>query len=214
MCLLYSFGRVSYTKALSLQMELHARCVSGEISGALILLEHDPVITMGVKTRRENVLASPETLEARGIELVEIDRGGDVTYHGPGQLVGYPILRLRELGSDVHGYLRLLEETIILTLADFGLTGHRNPPAGVWVENRKVCSIGIAVRKWVSYHGFALNVDPDMSHFALINPCGLNSARITSMRELLGVAPDMSRVRAVFVDKFVEVFGLKLDPTC
>ena len=214
MCLLYNIGRVSYTKALRLQMDLHARCASGEISGALVLLEHDPVITMGVKAKQSNILASPEGLEERGIELVKIDRGGDVTYHGPGQLVGYPILRLREIGGDLHAYLRALEQTIMDVLAGFGLVGYRNPPAGVWVDGGKVCSIGIAIRKWVTYHGFALNVDPDMSCFKLINPCGLDSANMTSMAELLGSAPEMSEVRAACVNSFVEVFGLKLDTQC
>jgi len=212
-CLLYSLGRVSYTKALRLQMRLHARCASGEIPGALVLLEHDPVITMGVKTNQSNILADPESLRERGIELVRIDRGGDVTYHGPGQLVGYPILKLSEVDGDVHAYLRALEQTVIDTLAGFGLEGYRNPPAGVWVAGRKVCSIGIAVRKRVTYHGFALNVDPDMSYFSLINPCGLDSTCLTSMADLLGGAPEMSEVRAAYLDSFLKVFGLNLNTT-
>ncbi len=195
-------------------MDLHARCVSGEIPGALILLEHEPVITMGVKTQPSNILAGPERLKELGIELVRIDRGGDVTYHGPGQLVGYPILRLSDVGGDVHAYLRALEQTVIDTLARFDISGRRNPPAGVWVGAKKVCSIGIAIRKRVTYHGFALNVCPDMSGFSLINPCGLNSSDLTSMAELLGSPPEMDSVRAAYLESFVKVFRLNLDTSC
>ena len=180
-CLLYNIPRISYADALDIQHDLHTRCAEHRIPGVLILLEHNPVITMGVKTAQSNVLVTPEALSAKGIELVETDRGGDVTYHGPGQLVGYPIVRLRELGCDLHSYLRALEQSIIDALAHFGLEAGRNGPAGVWVGDRKVCSIGVAVRRWVTYHGFALNVDPDLSHFALINPCGLAAEKITTL---------------------------------
>ncbi|MGC8863484.1 MAG: lipoyl(octanoyl) transferase LipB [Armatimonadota bacterium] len=213
-CLLYNLRQTSYTDALNQQIRLHALCASGEIPGALILLEHDPVITMGVRSQPANILASPEKLARLGIELVPIDRGGDVTYHGPGQLVGYPIMRLSTVGGDVHAYLRALEQTVIDTLAKFGLSGYRNPPAGVWVAGKKVCSIGIAVRKRTTYHGFALNVNPDMSGFALINPCGLNASELTSMAELLGSAPDMDLVRTAYMNSFAKVFGLKLYPAC
>lgn len=211
-CLVHNIPRISYTDALALQHAFHQDCVDSRIPGMLLLLEHDPVITMGVKTRQGNVLVPESVLSARGVELVETDRGGDVTYHGPGQLVGYPIVRLRELGGDLHGYLRGLEQCVIDTLAEFGLEGRRNGPAGVWVGEKKVCSIGVAVRRWVSYHGFALNVDPNLAHFSLINPCGLESERITSMARLLGVAPPMDAVRAVCARSFARVFGLDLVP--
>lgn len=211
-CLLRNIDRMSYSDALDLQHRYHEQVAARELPGALILLEHDPVITKGVKTGEGNVLVSPRMLEAQGVELVETDRGGDVTYHGPGQLVGYPVLRLRELGSDLHAYLRTLEQVIIDTLAEFSLSGGRNGPAGVWVGDRKVCSIGIAVRKWVTYHGFALNVDPNMAHFGLINPCGLNSSKITSLAELLGSAPSMNDVRAACARSFERNFSTKLEP--
>ncbi|MCE5313745.1 MAG: lipoyl(octanoyl) transferase LipB [Armatimonadota bacterium] len=214
-CLLLEIDRISYSNALDIQHDLHARCASGDIPGALILLEHDPVITMGVKTSsRGNVLASPKLLEANGIELVETDRGGDVTYHGPGQLVGYPIVRVREMGGDVHRYLRALEQSVIDTLAEFGLEGSRNGLAGVWVKEKKVCSIGIAVRKGVTYHGFALNVDPNLSHFGLINPCGLASEQITSMAKLLGEAPNMRDVRDAYARAFSKIFNVTLCEWC
>lgn len=206
--LLRCIDRISYGDALRLQLDLHARCAAGEIPGALVLLEHQPVITMGVRAAEANVLVDEAALNAMGIELARTDRGGDVTYHGPGQLVGYPIVRLRELAGDLHAYLRMLEETVIVALSSFGLRGERSGPAGVWVEGRKVCSIGVAVRKWVSYHGFALNVNPDMSHFALINPCGLASEQITSIARLTGRAPEMSAVREVCADAFARVFGV------
>ena len=170
---------------------------------------------MGVKASSAgNVLASPDVLRANGVELVQTDRGGDATYHGPGQLVGYPIVRLREMGLDLHTYLRLLEQCIIDALAEFGLHGERNGPAGVWVGGKKVCSMGIAVRKWVTYHGFALNVDPDMSHFYLIDPCGLPSEKITSMAGLLGGAPDMNDVREICARSFAATFNLTLESWC
>lgn len=212
-CFLYNIERVSYTKALNLQLELHARCAAGELPGVLLLLEHDPVITKGVKAgASSNVLASPEILRREGVELVETDRGGDVTYHGPGQLVGYPIFPLRAMGLDLHGYLHTLEESIIDALAEFGLKGGRNGPAGVWVGDKKVCSIGVAVRKWVTYHGFALNVAPNMSHFSLINPCGLQSAQISCLRDLLGTVPDMGDVRAACARGFQRNFHVEFRP--
>jgi lipoate-protein ligase B len=209
-CFLYEPGRLCYSDALKLQLDLHRACASGDIPGVLILLEHNPVITMGVKTAPSNLLASEESLAERGIELAKTDRGGDITYHGPGQLVGYPIIRLKDHCADVHDYLRTLEQTIIDTLASFGIEGTRHGPAGVWVGDRKVCSIGVAVRKWVTYHGFAFNVDPDMSHFTLINPCGLRSEQLTSLRELLGTAPDMAEVKATYADAFAAGFGVDL----
>lgn len=211
-CFLYEPGRMSYAESFELQQQLHSACAAGEIPGVLILLEHNPVVTMGVKTSPSNLLAGEDSLAARGIELFRTDRGGDITYHGPGQLVGYPILRIREHCSDVHAYLRTLEQVIIDTLATFGLEGTRHGPAGVWVGDRKICSIGVAVRKWVSYHGFALNIDPDMSHFTLINPCGLRSEQLTSLRHLLGCAPAMHEVSAACAEAFACNFGVDFVP--
>lgn len=209
-CLLHKPGRMSYAAALTMQRDFHAACVSGRIPGVLILLEHDPVITLGVKTSEANKLAGVDLLGRSGVEVAETDRGGDATYHGPGQIVGYPIIRLRELCGDVHSYLRTLEQVVIDALAGFGLLGTRNGPAGVWVADQKVCSIGVAVRRSVTYHGFALNVDPDMSHFSLINPCGLRSEQITSLKMLLGTAPDISEVQAACASAFADRFGVNL----
>ena len=211
-CFLYNIERISYTNALNLQLDLHSKCAAGELPGVMILLEHDPVLTMGVKTGEGNVLVSSEILEREGVELVQTDRGGDVTYHGPGQLVGYPIFPIRALGLDLHGYLRALEQSIIDALAEFGLKGERNGPAGVWVGEKKVCSIGVAVRKWVTYHGFALNVAPNMRHFSLINPCGLASHQISCLRDLLGTAPDMEAVRAACTRGIERNMGVEFSP--
>lgn len=209
---LYNIARISYTDALAVQLELHAKVAEGSFPGTLILLEHEPVITMGVGTGQCNILASPEALQREGIELVETDRGGDVTYHGPGQLVGYPIFRLREMGGDLHGYLRNVEQSIIDALDGFGLKGERNGPAGVWVGDKKICSIGVAVRKWVTYHGFALNVAPNMRHFTFINPCGLAAEQMTCMKDLLGSAPDMDAVREACVRGFERNFDIHFVP--
>jgi len=207
-----NIGRISYLEALTLQHDIHQKCVENPENGALLLLEHNPVITLGVKNSSAgNVLVNQSVLVSAGIELVETDRGGDVTYHGPGQLVGYPIVSLRELGLDLHSYLRSLEQVIIDLLAEYGLVGERNGPAGVWVGDKKVCSIGVAVRRMVTYHGFALNVNPDMSHFRFINPCGLNFEQISSMSELLGFVPEMNEVKAKYANKFALVFGITLE---
>ncbi len=208
----YDAQLADYESALRLQLKLHTAVADGSIPGALLLLEHHPVVTMGVSTVSSNLLASPEKLSEQGIGLVRTDRGGDVTYHGPGQLVGYPILRLRGLGLDVHSYLRRLEQSIIDVLHRYGLQGKRHGNAGVWVADKKVCSIGIAVRKGVTYHGFALNVNPCLEHFALINPCGLQSEKITSMSLLLGETPAMDDVKAAAAECFEANFGVKLTP--
>ena len=188
-------GLMHFEEALKLQLALHSEVRSGRIKGALILLEHYPVITLGAGARPENLLATEDELRASDIELVRTDRGGDVTYHGPGQLVGYPIVDLRAIRSDVHRFLRLIESTIISAVADFGVAAGRKGPAGVWVGERKLCSIGIAVRGGVTYHGFALNVNPNLNHFGFINPCGLKSEQITSLDRLVAPPPDMSAVR-------------------
>lgn len=195
-------GRIRYALAYRMQLELHEAVRSGQIPAAVLFLEHDPVIT--VSRRRgawEHVLASPQRLAELGIELQETDRGGDVTYHGPGQLVAYPIFRLTDLRLSVGGYMRFLEELVIQTLGVFGIAGRRYPPhTGVWVEGpggrlQKICALGVRVRRNVTMHGLALNVSPDLSHFQLIVPCGLVGLGVTSMHEVLGAdCPSLDRV--------------------
>ncbi len=189
-------GRVAYREAYDIQLAhveevLAAREAGAPEPGRLLLVEHDPVITVSRrKTAPGHVVATRERLAAAGVDVQETDRGGDVTYHGPGQLVAYPILDLRLLGLGAHSYVRLLEQVIIDTLADVGLAGWRDEGAtGVWVGDApgaKIAAIGVRLRKWVSMHGLAINVDPDMTHFDLIVPCGLAGRGVTSLRAQLG----------------------------
>ncbi|NLB55482.1 MAG: lipoyl(octanoyl) transferase LipB, partial [Lentisphaerae bacterium] len=209
-CFYYDVGRQHYSETLQLQLDLHTKCKEGLISGALIAVEHEPVITFGAKTAPMNLLVSENNLQSEGIELVQTDRGGDITYHGPGQLVVYPIFNLRKMGSDVHEFLRLLEESVVAALAQFGLAARKQSPASVWIGEHKICSIGIAVRRFVTYHGLALNVSTNMRHFTYINPCGLTSAEMTSMAELLEPCPSFADVKQVVVSNIVKEFNLNL----
>jgi len=202
-------GVVPYAEGLELQARLVERRRAGEIPDQLLLLEHPAVITLGVKTKhdRSHVLASPEALEARGVQLFETGRGGDVTYHGPGQLVGYPILDLRPDRCDVHRYVRDLEEALIRAVASFGVTAARvDGLTGVWVGNDKLAAIGVRIARWITSHGSALNVATDLANFGLIVPCGLVNRGVTSMDELVGAAVPMSAVENAVTTAFGQVF--------
>ncbi len=195
-----SLGRVEYGRALDLQRDEHARILAGRESGSpvagnILVVEHDPVLTVSKRaTARENIVATAERLAQLGISVHETDRGGDITYHGPGQVVIYPIVDLNRVGLNLHAYMRLMEEAVIRTCERYGLTADREDGAtGVWVSSRvhaglaaKVCAMGVRVRRWVTMHGLALNVSPDMSHFQTIVPCGLAGRPVTSLREQLG----------------------------
>jgi lipoate-protein ligase B len=180
-------GRLSYEKALDLQHTLSERRISGEVEcDMLLLVEHAPVITLGRGFRPENLPTPRDSLEKRGIELFEIERGGDITFHGPGQLVGYPIFDLREHRQDLHWFLRQLEQSLIRALEDFGITAERRKDyTGVWTQGRKIASIGIHVKQWVTWHGFALNVTTDLSYFDYIVPCGIPDVIMTSIQHEL-----------------------------
>jgi lipoyl(octanoyl) transferase len=198
-------GRREYGEVWALQRALCAARQRDEIPDTLILVEHPDVITLGRGTHRENLIAPGD------IPTFEIERGGDVTYHGPGQLVGYPIFRLREAERDLHLYLRNLEESLIQAVADHGVAGGRKPGwTGVWSGERKLASIGVAVKRWVTLHGFALNVATDLSRFAAINPCGLEATVMGSLSSVLGrpVALDdvKSSVRAAVGRVFHRAF--------
>jgi lipoyl(octanoyl) transferase len=202
-------GVVAYADGLELQHELVERRNAGEIPDQLLLLEHPPVITLGVKTRndRSHVVATPETLEAEGVEVFESGRGGDVTYHGPGQLVAYPILDLRPDRCDVHRYVRDLEEVLIRTAAKFGIPAGRSPGlTGAWAGDEKLAAIGVRIARWITSHGFALNVSTNLSHFGLIVPCGITDKGVTSLEKLLGRPAPMSEVEDAVVDAFCAVF--------
>ena len=203
------FGLLPYAEALELQKQLVEERKAGRIPDQLLLLEHPPVITLGVKARkdRSNVLASPEALAAAGVELFETGRGGDVTYHGPGQLVGYPILDLRPDRCDVHRYVRDLEEALILSAATFGVTSGRVPGlTGTWVGNEKLAAIGVRISRWVTSHGFALNVTTNLNHFSLIVPCGIVDKGVTSLDRLTAAPVSMDRVQDAVVNAMGRVF--------
>jgi lipoate-protein ligase B len=177
----------------------------------ILLVEHPHTYTLGRRGTPEHILANAEALRRRNVVVVPIDRGGDITYHGPGQLVAYPILQLSRWGSDISRYVRLLEEVGIRAAASFGVTAERQPGnTGVWVDNDKLVAIGVRVSRWVTTHGLALNVAPDLSYFADIVPCGLYDRGVTSLEQLLGVAPSIDEARAELTLAFSEVFSLPL----
>ena len=201
-------GQVSYEKAWNLQKELVGSRRRGEIEDTLVFAEHPPVLTLGRAWKRQNVLAGPGALEAHGMKVFLVERGGDVTFHGPGQIVGYPIVDLAQRGRDLHRYLRNLEDVLIQTVASYGLEAGRKPGlTGVWVGEEKVCAFGVAVKSWVSYHGFALNVNTDLSYFSLINPCGIQDKGVTSLAKLLGHWVDPEEVKAKIAESFANVLG-------
>jgi lipoyl(octanoyl) transferase len=202
-------GTVPYADALALQADLVRRRRAGEIPNTLLLLEHPHVITRGSGSHDENVLVSAEERAERGIELFESGRGGDVTYHGPGQLVGYPILDLKPDRCDLHRYLRDLEEVLIGVLADFGLVaGRKEGLTGVWVDDRKLAAIGVRVSSgWITSHGFALNVSTDLAFFGTIVPCGIRDHGVGSIAGELGRAVEMAEVEGATVRAMERVFG-------
>jgi len=200
-------GVVEYGAAYQLQKKLHQQRVRGEVEDTLLLLEHPPTITVGKAGSIDNILVSRDTLDQRGISLYFVDRGGDVTYHGPGQLVGYPILDLSSRGGDLKRYVRDLEEVLIRTLEDFSIEAGRDPQhVGVWIGQKKIASIGLSIREWVTMHGFALNVSPALKHFSLIHGCGLKDRKATSIEDLLGVPPSLEQVTERLLQHFSEFF--------
>jgi lipoyl(octanoyl) transferase len=203
-------GVVPYGNALALQRELVAERQANRIGNVLLLVEHPHVLTLGARGDggRSHILASPETLASRGVEVCETGRGGDVTYHGPGQIVGYPILDLKPDRCDVHRYVRDLEEVLIRVAADYGLSAARSAGrTGVWAGVEKLAAIGVRIARWVTSHGFALNVTTDLTYFDLIVPCGIADCGVTSLARLLGGEIDLKGVEDRIADRFVEVFG-------
>ncbi len=186
---------VPYAEGLALQRARREAVARGDAPDTLYLLEHPPTITLGRKADAAHLLATPEALRADGFDVTETDRGGDVTYHGPGQLVAYPIVDLNRRRPSVGWYIRTLEQAVIDTLATWDLDGTRSEGyTGVWIGDAKVCAIGVAVNQWVTYHGLALNVDPDLTHFQRIVPCGIADRPVTSLARLLGAPPPMGEV--------------------
>ena len=213
--LVIELGTRPFAAALELQRAAARARITGEIDQDLLLLvEHPPVITLGRSSKAHHLLASPALLESRGVELFEVERGGDVTFHGPGQLVGYPIVDLKRHKQDLHWYLRQVEEALIRALEPMGIMAERRAGlTGVWTDGRKLASIGVHARDWVTWHGFALNVTTDLSYFDLMVPCGIADVEMTSVRREL--PPDTTRhddlaqrVRAGVADSFARVFQL------
>jgi len=204
-------GRKSYRPVWDYQRNLLEQRVNGETGNHLIFVEHEPTFTLGKGGDEEHLLASRGELQARSAEYVPIDRGGDITYHGPGQLVGYPILHLGDFRKDVHWYLRQLEESLIHTLATYGIEGTRDSDyTGVWVGEEKIAAIGVKVSRWVTMHGFALNVTTDLSFFGRIVPCGISHKGVCSIESLTGTAYPLQQVMKEYLKHFSAVFDCPL----
>lgn len=207
-----------YEEALNIQRDAARRRISGELDQDLLLLvEHPPVVTLGRSTKKQNLIATRESLHARGVEVFDVERGGDVTFHGPGQIVGYTIIDLKRHRMDLHWILRQIEEALIGALAAHGIAGVRNAGStGVWTAGRKIASIGVHARNWVTWHGFALNVTTDLSYFELIVPCGIDGVEMTNLareQELmpggpLAARPTIQAVGQSVAKAFAEVLGL------
>jgi lipoyl(octanoyl) transferase len=211
LCHVEQLGRIEYAEALRMQRGKVAARKVGTISDTLLLVEHPHVYTLGRNARQEHVLATRDQLEALGVEVFDTDRGGDVTYHGPGQLVGYPVLDLSEHRRDLAWYMRSLEEVLVGVAQEFGVqAGRQKGAAGVWVENEKLAAMGVHVSRWITSHGFALNVNTDLSYFDGIVACGLRGKGVTSLEKLLGRAIEMDYVAEQVVKHFGKVFGLEM----
>ncbi|HZJ01237.1 MAG TPA: lipoyl(octanoyl) transferase LipB [Gemmatimonadaceae bacterium] len=203
-------GRMGYEECLELQREVARQRISGAIpQDVLLLVEHPPVVTLGRASKQKNLVSSPDFLRSCGVELFEVERGGDVTFHGPGQLVGYPVFDLKRHKQDLHWYLRSVEEAIIRIIGEYGIPGERSTGyTGVWTRGRKIASIGVHARDWVTWHGFALNVTTDLSYFDLIVPCGIVGVEMTSIEKEAGVSVSVDSVSDAAARHFGDVFDL------
>ena len=200
-------GLMDYQKAWDLQRQLWSRRAEGEVPDLLLILEHPPVITLGRRGHRTHLKVSPEILEAMEIPIFHVERGGDITYHGPGQMVAYPILDLKDYGYRLIRYVDQLEEVILHVLGDFGIEGKKDPSnRGVWANGNKIASIGVAIKRWVSFHGFALNYETDLKYFDLMDPCGLVGEKMTSMAKILGKEISREELAEKIIFHFKGVF--------
>ncbi|MGD8979869.1 MAG: lipoyl(octanoyl) transferase LipB [candidate division WOR-3 bacterium] len=212
---LMDLGIKGYKEVWDLQKEIHEKRVEKKIPDTLILVEHNPVITMGKSGQESNVLYPVEFLKEKGVEFYEIERGGDATFHGPGQLVGYPIFDVKYGLAGIKPFIYGIEDAIIKSLGDHNIEAYKKEKMiGVWTAKGKVCSIGVAVKRWVSFHGFALNVNTDLSYFDLIVPCGLKNVEMTSMQEILGKKVPMEEVKRSVTRNFSVIFKQDVAETC
>jgi lipoyl(octanoyl) transferase len=200
-------GFIDYKEAWDLQQEIHLKRVSGDVDDILFLLEHPNTYTLGKTAHKENLIGSEDYLKQNKISVYDIDRGGDITYHGPGQIVGYPIINLNNWFKDTHKYLRALEEVIIMTCRDYGLNPERNPKhTGVWIGDRKIAAIGIKVSRWVTMHGFAFNINTDLNLFNGIIPCGIQDKTVTSLKQELKKELNIQEVKEKLLKNFKRAF--------
>lgn len=205
-------GTVDYAEAHELQKELQSKRIAGKIEDTVLLLEHPPVLTLGRSAKDEHVLARPEVLEAHGVSVHEVGRGGDVTYHGPGQLVAYPIVDLKPDRKDVRKYVWSLEEAMIRTCADFGLRASRiDGLNGTWIRDRKVGAVGVRISRWVTMHGLALNANSDLSYFDLIVPCGIQDKAVTSLSEELDRTVEVADIVEPLATHFAALFDASVE---
>lgn len=203
-------GLIDYLEAWNLQKRIFELRVKNELPDTLLLLEHPNTYTLGKVANKAHLIGSEDFLKENDISIYDIDRGGDVTFHGPGQIVGYPIINLDNWEKDTHKYLRALEEVIIQTCKHFGLKCERNPVhTGVWIENRKIAAIGIKVSRWITMHGFAFNVNTNLSLFQGIVPCGIQDKEVTSLKKELGCDLNITEVKELIIEKFTETFTYK-----
>lgn len=204
-------GTIDYQEALHLQERLLKLRQQGTINDVLLLLEHPPTLTLGLKADGSNIIAPQEALKARGVQVFKVNRGGDVTYHGPGQIVGYPILDLKGFGRDVPGYFRRIEETFIqLMQKEYGIQAGRNAKyPGVWVGDDKITAIGCSLKRWVTMHGFAFNVNTDLDHFQWIHPCGISDKGVTSLHKIVGCPQNLAVVHEQVIKYFCAAFDVE-----
>jgi lipoate-protein ligase B len=209
--IVHNYGILPYKDAWDLQKRLVSERFEGKTADALLLLEHNHVITYGKNSDVSNLLVDTLGLKKLGIELIHTDRGGDITYHGPGQLIVYPIINLRNYQTSIKWYIHKLEQVIISSLKDFGIDSERlDKYPGVWVNNRKIASIGVRISRWITSHGIALNVNTDLEYFKLIAPCGIKDKDVTSMGKILGCEIPLETIKDIIVKKFAMVFGCKI----
>jgi lipoate-protein ligase B len=210
-CIVVWHGRIPYAEALDLQLEICRLKKIGFERDVLLLLEHPPTITLGRNAKQNHLLVSQALLQSRGVGLWNVDRGGDITFHGPGQLVGYPILALQPGERDVHGYMRNLEESLIRFLARYGIAGTRDPKfTGVWTQQGKIAALGVHLSRWVTRHGFALNVSTDLSYYDLIVPCGIVGKSVTSMQKHLSRTVDLQEAASQYIAEFGALFNRRM----
>jgi lipoyl(octanoyl) transferase len=201
-------GMIDYKDAWDLQKNIFDLRLRNEINDTLFLLEHPHTYTLGKVAEKENLISSEVQLKELGVSVYEIDRGGDITYHGPGQIVGYPIIKLSDWKEDTHLYLRGLEEVIIQTCAEYGLITERNPKhTGVWIGERKIAAIGIKISRWITMHGFAFNVNTDLNYFGGIIPCGIKDKDVTSLQRELGREIELDKVKDKLIKNFQKIFS-------